>query len=68
MKTKTTNVLIPLLTIGFIFAGALVSVEAQTATQHLQTQDATQTQMTQAPNLQARVRPNAATKFKNGAR
>ena len=55
MKTKTTNVLIPLLTIIFILAGTLVSIKAQTPSQQTQTQDATQTQTTQAPNLQAEL-------------
>ena len=55
MKTKTTNVLILLLTIIFILACTLVSVEAQTTTQQPQTQDATQTQTTQAPNLQTQL-------------
>lgn len=55
MKTKITNVLIPLLTIGFIFAGTLVSIQAQTATQQTQTQDATQNQVTQAPDLQTEL-------------
>lgn len=54
MKTKTTDVLILLLTIIFILAGALVSAQAQTATQQPPTQDATQTQ-TQAPNLQTEL-------------
>ena len=55
MRTKTTNVLILLLTIIFILACTLVSVEAQTTTQQPQTQDATQTQTTQAPNLQTQL-------------
>lgn len=55
MKTKTTDVLIPLLTIILIFAGTLVSIEAQTSTQQPQTQDSTQTQTTQAPNLQTEL-------------
>ena len=55
MKTKTTDVLILLLTIVFIPACTLVSVQAQTATPQPQTQDATQTQTTQAPNLQAEL-------------
>src|SRR2546423_9458909 len=55
MKIKTTDTLILLLTIIFILAGALVSVQAQTATQQPQTQDATQTQTTQAPNLQTEL-------------
>lgn len=55
MKTKTTDVLILLLTIIFILAGMLVSVQAQTATQPPPTQEPTQTQTTQAPNLQAEL-------------
>jgi len=55
MKTKTTDVLILLLTIIFILAGMLVSVQAQTATQQPPTQDPAQTQTTQAPNLQAEL-------------
>ncbi|HYV25593.1 MAG TPA: periplasmic heavy metal sensor [Pyrinomonadaceae bacterium] len=55
MKTKTTDVLTLLLTIIFILAGTLVSVQAQTATQQPPTQDATQTQTTQAPNLQSEL-------------
>jgi Spy/CpxP family protein refolding chaperone len=55
MKTKTTDVLILLRTIIFILAGTIVSVQAQTATQQPPTQDATQTQTTQAPNLQAEL-------------
>jgi Spy/CpxP family protein refolding chaperone len=55
MKTKTTDVLILLLTIIFILAGTLVSVQAQTATPQPPTQDATQTQTTQAPNLQTEL-------------
>ena len=50
MKTKGINFL---LTIIFILAATLVSVQAQTATQ--QPQDPTQTQTTQAPNLQAEL-------------
>jgi Spy/CpxP family protein refolding chaperone len=66
MKTKTTNVLIPLLTIGIIFAGTLVSVEAQTTTPQPQTQDPAQTQTTQAPNLQAELglRPDQIQKWR----
>src|SRR5256714_14085886 len=52
MKTKTTDVLILLLTIIFILACTLVSVQAQTVTPQLPTQNQTQTQTTQAPNLQ----------------
>jgi Spy/CpxP family protein refolding chaperone len=52
MKTKGINFL---LTIIFILAATLVSVQAQTATQQPQTQDPTQTQTTQAPNLQAEL-------------
>lgn len=52
---KTTKVPIPLLTMIFILAGSLVSVKAQTVTQQPQTQDATQTQLTQAPNLQTEL-------------
>ena len=55
MKIKTTDVLILLLTTIFILAGTLVSIQAQTATQQPQTQDPTQTQTTQAPNLQAEL-------------
>src|SRR5881227_2995615 len=55
MKTKTTDVLILLLKTILIPACTLVSVQAQTATQQPQTQDATQTQTTQAPNLQAEL-------------
>ena len=55
MKIKTTDVLILLLTIIFILACTLVSVQAQTSTQQPQTQDATQAQTTQAPNLQAEL-------------
>src|ERR1041385_3060360 len=55
MKNKTTNVLIPLLAIIFILAGTLVSVQGQTTTPQPQTQDATQTQTTQAPNLQTEL-------------
>jgi len=55
MKTKTTDVLILLLTTAFILACTLVSVQAQTTTQQPQTQDATQTQTTQAPNLQTEL-------------
>ncbi len=55
MKTKTTNVLILLLTTAFILACTLVSVQAQTTTQQPQTQDATQSQTTQAPNLQTEL-------------
>ena len=55
MKTKTTDVLILLLTIVFILACALVSVQAQTSTQQPQTPDATETQTTQAPNLQTQL-------------
>jgi len=55
MKTKTTDVLILLLTIIFILACTLVSVQAQTATQQPQTPDATQMQTTQAPNLQTEL-------------
>ena len=55
MKTKTTDVLILLLTIIFILAGTLISVQAQTATQQPPTQDPTQMQTTQAPNLQAEL-------------
>jgi Spy/CpxP family protein refolding chaperone len=52
MKTKTTKGLILLLTIVFIGAFTLVSVRAQTPTQQT---DATQTQVTQAPNLQTEL-------------
>jgi Spy/CpxP family protein refolding chaperone len=52
MKTKTTNVLILLLTTVFILACSLASVQAQTATPQPQAQDTTQAQTTQAPNLQ----------------
>ena len=55
MKTKTTDVLFLLLAIIFIPACTLVSIQAQTATQQPQTQDATQTQTTQAPNLQTEL-------------
>src|SRR5437764_8503191 len=55
MKIKTTDVLILLLTIIFILACTLVSVQAQTSTQQPQTQDATQAQTTQPPNLQAEL-------------
>ena len=55
MKTKTTGVLSFLLTIIFILAGTLVSVQAQTSTQQPPTQDATQAQTTQAPNLQVEL-------------
>src|SRR5690349_5838384 len=55
MKTKTTKVLMPLLTMIFIVACTLVSVRGQTATQQTQTQETTQTQITQAPNLQAEL-------------
>ena len=55
MKTKTTDVLILLLTKIFILACALVSVQAQTSTQQPQTPDATETQTTQAPNLQTQL-------------
>ena len=55
MKTKTTDILIRFLTIIFIFGCALVSVQAQTATPPPQTQDAPQTQTTQAPNLQVEL-------------
>ena len=56
MKSKTTGILVPVLTIAFILGCTLVvSVQAQTSTQQPQTQDATQTQTTQAPNLQTEL-------------
>src|SRR5437764_2492508 len=55
IKTKTTDVLTLFVTIIFILACTRVSVEAQTTTQQPQTQDATQTQATQAPNLQTQL-------------
>ena len=54
MNIKTTKGLVPLLTIVFIAAFALISVNAQTPTQQTQTQDATQTQ-TQTPDLQTQL-------------
>ncbi len=54
MKTKTTDVLILLLTLVFMLAFTFVSVQAQTASQS-PTQDPTQTQTTQAPNLQVEL-------------
>src|SRR2546427_9119227 len=66
MKTKTTDVLILLLTIILIPACTLVSIQAQTATQQPQTQDATQTQTTQAPSLQTQLglTPNQIQKWR----